>query len=143
VPRSRSHCSGSGHYTDVDGFISGTSAQTTEVNDTDPSIAYSKSWTLTNNTAASSASNAAYDFSATQGTHQWREQYFTPGPGWRDITPYDAAHERWGSNGYVSRFALSPDTCATCPIARAWVAPSSGTIAIRGRVLKEALGGDA
>jgi hypothetical protein len=140
----RSDTSGTGHYTDVDGFISGTSSQTTEVNDTDSSIKYSSPWTLTNNTAATASSvyNAAYDFSATQGTHQWREQYFSPGPGWRDITPYDAAHERWGSNGYVSRFALSPDTCATCPIARAWVAPSSGTIAIRGRVLKETMGGD-
>jgi hypothetical protein len=140
----RSDTSGTGHYTDVDGFISGTSAHTTEVNDTDPSIAYSNSWTLTNNTAAtaSTAYNAAYDFSATQGTHQWREQYYTSGNGWRDITPYDAANERWGSNGYVSRFALSPDACASCPIARSWVAPSSGTIAIRGRVLKEAIGGD-
>jgi hypothetical protein len=140
----RSDTSGTGHYTDVDGFVSGTSSHTTQVNDTDPSIAYSNAWTLTNNTAATASSvyNAAYDFSATQGTHQWREQYFSPGPGWRDINPYDAANERWGSNGYVSRFALSPDTCADCPIARAWVAPSSGTIAIRGRVLKEAMGGD-
>jgi hypothetical protein len=140
----RADTSGTGHYTDVDGFISGTSSHTTEVNDTDPSIAYSNAWTLTDNTAATAGAvyNAAYDFSATQGTHQWREQYSTPDHGWRDITPYDTAHERWGSNGYVSRFALSPDACAACPIARAWVAPSGGTIAIRGRVLKEAMGGD-
>lgn len=140
----RADSSGSGHYTDIDGFVSGTAAGTTQVNDTDPAVTYSNSWTLTNNTAVAPASayNAAYDFSATQGTRQWREQYYTPGPGWRDINPYDTANERWGGNGYVSRFALSPDACTTCPIARAWVAPSGGTIAIRGRVLKELAGGD-
>jgi len=140
----RSDTSGTGHYTDIDAFVSGTSSQTTEVNDTAPSIAYSNAWTLTDNTAAtaSTAYNAAYQFSSTQGTNQWREQYYTAAGGWLDITPYDAANQRWGGNGYVSRFDLSPDACTTCPIARAWVAPSSGTIAIRGRVLKEALGGD-
>ena len=136
--------SGTGDYTDIDAFISGTSSQTTEVNDTDPSIAYSNAWTLTDNTAvnASTAYNAAYDFSATQGTDQWREQYYTAAGGWQDINPYDAANERWGDNGYVSRFDLSPDACSACPIARAWVAPAAGTIAIRGRVLKETVGGD-
>ena len=140
----RSDTSGTGHYTDIDGFISGTSSHTAEVNDTDPAATYTSAWTLTDNTAAtpSSAYNAAYDFSATQGTHQWREQYFTAAGGWRDINPYDAAQERWGSNGYVSRFALAPDTCTSCPIARSWEAPNSGTIAVRGRVLKEAPGGD-
>jgi hypothetical protein len=140
----RSDTSGTGHYTDIDGFVSGTSSGTAEVNDTDPAVTYTSAWTLTDNTAAapSSAYNAAYDFSATQGTHQWREQYFTAAGGWLDINPYDAAQERWGSNGYVSRFALAPDACTSCPIARSWVAPSSGTIAVRGRVLKEALGGD-
>jgi hypothetical protein len=138
----RADTSGTGHYTDVDGFISGTPSPTTEVNDTDSAIAYSNAWTLTNNIAVNTVYNAAYDFSATQGAQQWREQYYLPGPGWRDITPYDTANQRWGSNGYVSRFALAPDTCSPCPIARAWVAPRSGTIAIRGRVLKETLGGD-
>jgi hypothetical protein len=138
----RADTSGTGHYTDVDGFISGARSSTTEVNDTDSAIAYSNAWTLTDNTAVNTVFNAAYDFSATQGAQQWREQYYLPGPGWRDINPYDSANQRWGSNGYVSRFALSPDTCVSCPIARAWVALRSGTVAIRGRVLKEALGGD-
>jgi hypothetical protein len=140
----RADTSGTGHYTDVDGFISGTSSHMTEVNDTDSSIAYLNSWTLTNNTAAtpSTTYNAAYDFAVTQGTHQWREQYYTPGRGWRDMTVYDAAKQQWGHNGYVSRFALSPRAGAAGSVARAWVAPDSGTIAIRGRVLKEALGGD-
>jgi hypothetical protein len=140
----RADTSGTGHYTDVDGFISGTSSQTTEVNDTNPSIGYSNAWTLANNTAATASTvyNAAYDFSAAQGAHQWREQYYLPGGGWSDITPYDTVNQRWGGNGYVSRFALSPDACSSCPIARVWVAPANGTIAMRGRVLKEALGGD-
>jgi hypothetical protein len=140
----RPDTSGTGHYTDVDAFISGTSSQTTEVNDTDPAIVYTSGWTLTDNTAvaAASAYNAGYDFSATQGGDQWREQYYTPGGGWQDINPYDPVNERWGENGYVSRFDLSPDACSVCPIARAWVAPTSGTIAIRGRVLKETVGGD-
>jgi hypothetical protein len=85
--------------------------------------------------------NAAYDFSATQGTRQWREQYDNPGGGWRDLTHYDGVEQRWDGNGSVSRFALSPTSSPLHPIARARVAPSSGTIAIRGYVLKEAAGG--
>jgi hypothetical protein len=140
----RADTSGTGHYTDIDGFISGTSAQSAEVNDTDPRIRYSNAWTLANNTpvAAGTAYNAANDFSAVQGTRQWREQYYQPDRGWADITPYDDANQRWGANGYVSRFALAPDASATAAVARAWVAPNSGTIRIRGRLLKEVLGGD-
>ena len=135
---------GTDHYIDVDGFISGTSSQTTEVNDTDPAIVYTSGWTLNDDTAvnASTAYNAAYDFSATQGFDQWHEQYYTPSGGWQDINPYESSDEHWGDNGYVSRFDLSPDTCSTCPIARAWVAPNSGTVLIAGRVLKETVGGD-
>jgi hypothetical protein len=138
----RADSSGGGHYTDVDAFVSGTAAGTTEINDPDPSIVYSHSWTLTGNTAAtpSSAYNAAYDFAATQGAHQWRAQSYVPGRGWQDITRYDAADQRWGSDGSVSRFTLTPDARTHQPVARAWVAPSSGTIAVRGRVLKEAAG---
>jgi hypothetical protein len=132
--------SGTGHYTDVDGFISGTASQTAEVDDTDPEITYTSGWTLTDNTAvnANTAYNAAYDFSATQGSDQWHEQYYMPGAGWRDLTSYDPTTERWGQNGYVSRFDLAPEACCSDPVARAWVAPISGTVAIRGRVLKEA-----
>lgn len=140
----RADSSGAGHYTDVDAFTSGTPGHTSTVNDTDLSIKYSHAWTLTYNLAVSqnTAYNAAFDFADTQGMRQWRAQYYTPTGGWHDITPYDNTNQRWGNNGYVSRFALKPDTCATCPIARAWIAPTAGTIAIRGRVLKEALGGD-
>jgi hypothetical protein len=101
-------------------------------------------WTLTNNNAVPTTGtyNAGFNFSSTQGTSQWRYQYFTTGGGWLDINTFDSANQRWGTNGYVSRFDLTPDTCGTCAIARDWVAPSAGTIAIRSRVLKDALGGD-
>ena len=140
----RADSSGSGHYTDVDAFSSGTPGNIKQVNDTDPAIAYSNAWTILNNVAAAAgtAYNAAFDFADTQGVRQWRTQYYTAAGGWLDITPYDSANQRWGTNGYVSRFALRPDTCATCSIARAWTAPTTGTIAVRGQVLKEALGGD-
>ncbi len=101
-------------------------------------------WTSSSNTRAAVASsyNAGRDFSATQGASGWREQYFTTGGGWLDINPYDSANERWGSNGYVARLLLTPDTCGTCVIARAWTAPSAGTVALRGQVVKAAAGGD-
>ena len=57
------------------------------------------------------------------------------------FTPYDSVNNRWGTGGYVSRFDTFPDTCSTCWIARAWTAPSAGTISIRGRVLKNDTGG--
>lgn len=101
-------------------------------------------WTLTNNIAVptSSTYSAGFNFSATQGSSQWRYQYYTTTGGWLDINTYDTTNQRWGTNGYVSRFDLMPDTCATCSISRDWVAPTAGTISIRGRVLKDALGGD-
>ena len=129
---------GTANYVDVDGFISGTSSNTAEVNDTDPAITYTSGWTLTNNASvnASTAYNAAYDFSGTQGTDQWSEQYYTPAAGWKNMAAYDSTNEHWSGNGCISDFDLSPTTSSTNPIARAWVAPSSGTIDVRGWVLK-------
>jgi hypothetical protein len=137
---------GTGHYTDVDGFISGTSTRTIEVNDTDPAITYSyppDPWMLTDNLSAapSAVYNAAYDFSAAQGTRQWHEQFYTPGLGWQDLATYDSRGQQWGHNAFVSQFTLHPGPGLTGSVARAWIAPSTGTIAIRGRILQEAVGG--
>ena len=85
---------------------------------------------------------AANQFSSTQGQNQWHYQYFSSNS-WQDINPYDSTNQRWGSNGYVSQFDTLPDTCTACWIARDWVAPSTGTISLRGRALKnDTSGGD-
>jgi hypothetical protein len=85
--------------------------------------------------------NAAYDFSAAQGTRQWHEQFYTPGLGWRDLATYDSSDRQWGDNAYVSQFTLHPGPGLAGSVARTWIAPSTGTIAIRGRILQEAVSG--
>ncbi len=84
--------------------------------------------------------NAAKGFSATQGANQWRYEFFN-GSGYSNISPYSSDTERWGLGGFVSRFNLLPDGCSSCWIARTWVAPKSGTVSIRGRVLKNDIAG--
>jgi Ricin-type beta-trefoil lectin domain-like len=100
-------------------------------------------FTLSNNQAVDTSTNlynAASQFSSTQGQNQWRYQYFYNNV-WQDISPYDSTNQRWGGNGYVSTFDILPDTCTACWIARDWVAPTAGTISIRGRALKNDTGG--
>ena len=54
-----------------------------------------------------------------------------------------AGPERWAAdNALITPFDFQPPPCATCAVARAWVAPHAGTIAVRGWALKNALGGD-
>ena len=87
-------------------------------------------------------SNAANSFSSVQGQNNWSYQY-NAGSSWANISPYDSVNARWGSNGYVSRFNLLPDTCSSCWIARAWTASTAGSISLRGRALKyDSNGGD-
>jgi hypothetical protein len=111
-------------YYEPTGFVSMTSSIF-------PSFSYS------NNRSASigDLSSTANSFSSVQGQNNWSYQY-NAGSSWANISPYDSGNARWGSNGYVSRFNLLPDTCSSCWIARAWTAPSAGSISLRGRALK-------
>ncbi|HLV97963.1 MAG TPA: right-handed parallel beta-helix repeat-containing protein [Ktedonobacterales bacterium] len=106
----------------------------------------STSWTFTNNLsigAAANLYNAGDGFSTTQGANQWSYQAYN-GSSWSNLT-YDSTNQWWGtlSSGLVSRFELLPSACASCWVARAWTAPSSGTVSLRGWVLKaDTTGGD-
>ncbi|HEY2467104.1 MAG TPA: hypothetical protein VGI45_04565 [Terracidiphilus sp.] len=107
--------------------------------------------TQLNNISATSFPNyAAEQFSPIQGLHQWRYMYEVSPAHWTDIQGYSPSdyNGAWevSPEQYVSAFALVPASCdAPCNtggVARVWVAPYSGTVDIRGRVLKsDAQGG--
>lgn len=105
-------------------------------------------FTVTNNLSISSTSNAyhaASQFSGTQSSNNWSYQY-NNGTTWTNLGYYDTAAKVWQLSSttnvpQVSQFEQHPGTCANCAVARAWTAPTTGTISIRGRVLKSNLGG--
>jgi len=91
----------------------------------------------------SAATYAAEHFSPVQGKNEWRYLYQSGDSTWNDLPQYSATleHGAWikGEAQYVSAFNLLPASCSractTGGVARAWVAPRSGLISIRGRVL--------
>lgn len=91
----------------------------------------------------SAATYAAEHFSPVQGKNEWRYLYQSGDSTWNDLPQYSATleHGAWikSEAQYVSAFNLLPAGCShgrtTGGVARAWVAPRSGTISIRGRVL--------
>lgn len=99
---------------------------------------------LNNMQTARMADYAAEEFTSVQGKNQWRYMYERADSTWTDITnfsstDFDGAWEV-NSTQYVSSFTMSPGSCRgngcnTGGVARVWVAPSAGTIRIRGRVL--------
>lgn len=111
----------------------------------------SASITQLNNVSTSSFPNyAAEQFSTTQGSNDWRYMYAPRPSTWVDIPRYTPAdyNGAWEVSPaqYVSAFALAPASCSTgCEtggVARVWVAPRSGNVDLRGRVLKaDAAGG--
>lgn len=99
-------------------------------------------WTITNNLSATSASqlyDAPRDYSATQGGNHWSYQYFD-GSTWANLG-FDTVNQRYGTTGFISQFDENPDPHSSYWIARAWTAPSSGQISVRGRVLKNDIAG--
>jgi hypothetical protein len=86
---------------------------------------------------------AAEFFSSVQGKNQWRYLYESSDSTWIDLPQYSATLESGAwmkSDGqFVSAFNLLPASCSgactTGGVARAWVAPKSGVVSIRGRVL--------
>jgi hypothetical protein len=94
------------------------------------------------------ANYAAEQFSATQGKNQWRYLYLTPDSTWVEMPHYVATDNgAWQANPgqYVSAFTMAAGSCkAGCEasgVSRAWVAPFSGTISVRGFVV--AAGGES
>jgi hypothetical protein len=98
----------------------------------------------TNNLPTLAANYAAEQFSAWQGRNQWRYMYETSDSTWKDLPNYSASDSNgaWETSAaqYVSAFNMAPGTCTgSCEVngvARVWVAPRSGTISIRGEVVK-------
>jgi hypothetical protein len=89
------------------------------------------------------ANFAAEQFSQSQGKNQWLYMYQAHDSMWAEMPNYSAElhNGAWQGEGgqSVSAFNLAParctGTCSTGGVARAWVAPQSGTVSIRGRVL--------
>ncbi|MBM7567222.1 hypothetical protein JOC55_004174 [Paenibacillus sacheonensis] len=87
--------------------------------------------------------SSSYQFGGTQGGNSWSYQSYS-GSSWSNLAYYDASAKSWQpSSGTavpnVRQFEQTPGTSGK--IARAWTAPSSGTISIRGRLLKSDLAG--
>ncbi len=105
-------------------------------------------FTQTNNLSVSAASSIYYsskDFSGTQGGNNWSYQSYN-GTTWSNLAYYDSTNKAWqpsssSSVPQVSQFNIYPDSCSGCRIARVWTAPSTGTVSVRGRVLKLDLSG--
>lgn len=102
-------------------------------------------FTFANNRAVAQSNiyNSANGYNSTQGTNQWSYQY-NNGSSWSNLS-YDSTSSQWTSNGTsATRFNLLPNSTDSNWVARAWTAPSNGTISIRGRALMPIIdaGGD-
>ncbi|WP_307358548.1 hypothetical protein [Microbacterium murale] len=99
-------------------------------------------FTTTNNQTLSNGSGnvffSAADFSGTQGLNGWSYQAFD-GAAYSDLI-YNAGAEKWTPAGQnvpeITQFDQHPGTTTTGWVARAWTAPSTGTVSLRGRILK-------
>lgn len=106
--------------------------------------------TLSDNLSADAradAYNAQVDFSGIQGRNWWSYQYFN-GFAWAMMRAFNATTPAvWNSWGAAGNSALiwpqelQPDSCNRCWVGRTWTAPHSGSISIRGWVLKALTGG--
>jgi hypothetical protein len=94
----------------------------------------SVNWTFANNVSvAASASNGGDQFASTQGAGGWSYEGFD-GVRWSELA-YNVANDTWGGpSAGVRRFDTLPGACATCWTARTWLAPSSGTVSVRGHI---------
>ena len=99
-------------------------------------------FSTTNNQTLSNGSGNVYfsaaDFSGTQGLNGWSYQSFD-GVNYSNLV-YNAASEKWTPSGQgtpeITQFDQHPGTSAANWVARAWTAPSTGTVSLRGRILK-------
>ncbi|MBM7568608.1 hypothetical protein [Paenibacillus sacheonensis] len=103
---------------------------------------------LTNNKGiAGSLYPILRDYGGTQGAGGWRYQYKNGSGAWTDMPSFDAASQQWyltsGSAAQsATKYELTPGTgSSNADVAKSWTAPSSGTVSIRGRVLKSDIAG--
>lgn len=96
--------------------------------------------TVNNQTLSNGSGNtyfAAADFSGVQGQNGWSYQTFN-GSTYSNLV-YDSTAQKWTPSGQsvpeITQFDQHPDT-TTGWVARAWTAPSTGTVSLRGRILK-------
>ncbi|MBM7568379.1 hypothetical protein [Paenibacillus sacheonensis] len=95
--------------------------------------------------SASNIYHSGFQFSGTQGSNNWSYQSYN-GSSWSNLSYYDSSAKAWQTNSSTSvpsvkQFEQAPGTSGK--IARAWTAPSTGQISIRGRILKsDYSGGD-
>ena len=109
----------------------------------------SGSITQFNNISAAAPSYAAEQFSSIQDRNDWRYMYESGPTTWTEMQHYapDDYNGAWevSPEQYVSAFALAPASCdANCDtggVARAWVAPQTGRVDVRGWILKGDAGG--
>jgi len=101
--------------------------------------------TQSDDLSVSSEYPVGYNFSNTQGYLNWYEQgYSGGGSNWTDLPTYDGTTNQWQGDGdaIVGNFGLQPGSTSNEWVARVWVAPQTGNIAIRGRVFKSTDTGD-
>jgi hypothetical protein len=99
-------------------------------------------FSTTNNQTLSNGSGNVYfsaaGFSGVQGEHGWSYQSFD-GTDYANLV-YDSTAKKWTPAGAsvpeIRQFDQHPDTSASHWVARAWTAPSTGTVSLRGRILK-------
>ena len=96
--------------------------------------------TVNNQTLPNGSGNvffSAADFSGVQGQNGWSYQTFN-GSTYSNLV-YDSAAKKWTPSGQsvpeITQFDQHPDT-TTGWVARAWTAPATGTVSLRGRILK-------
>jgi hypothetical protein len=108
------------------------------------------SFTRTNNQFVPKGSGemyfAAEQFSGTQGKDNWSYQYYN-GSSYANLS-YNSTNKSWTPTGQatpeITQFDQHPDTNTSNWTARAWTAPESGIVSLRGRILKSdnTTGGD-
>ncbi|HXD60526.1 MAG TPA: hypothetical protein VN619_01230 [Lacisediminihabitans sp.] len=99
-------------------------------------------FSTTNNQTLSNGSGkvsfSAADFSGTQGRNGWSYQSFD-GSAYSDLV-YNQSSEKWTPSGQsvpeITQFDQHPGTSSSNWVARAWTAPTAGTVSVRGRILK-------
>jgi hypothetical protein len=105
---------------------------------------------ISNNTSVpSTIYYAAEQFSGEQGENQWFYMYESPTSVWATMPTYSVKNDEdvWKieDSSYIGMFDIVPaaclENCDTSGVARVFVAPYSGVISIRGRVLKSDIGG--
>jgi hypothetical protein len=99
-------------------------------------------FSTTNNQTLGDGSGNVYfsaaDFSGTQGQNGWSYQSLN-GKKYVDLV-YDSVGKKWTpfkrSVPEITQFDQNPDTSAAHWVARAWTAPSTGIVSLRGRILR-------